>query len=205
MVSIREVIVVEGRYDQNTLRQVVDATVVCTEGFGIFRAPERQEMLRRLAERRGLIVLTDSDGAGSVIRGFLNGIVDPKYVKNAYIPDIFGKEKRKSSPSKEGKLGVEGMSPEVILRALKAAGATIEGEDGTERTHGEAITKANLYRWGLSGGENSREKRRVLQNQLALPERMSAGQLLQVLNIISTKAELEALLTGSDPAALRDR
>ena len=205
MVSIREVIVVEGRYDQNTLRQVVDATVVCTEGFGIFRAPERQEMLRRLAERRGLIVLTDPDGAGSVIRGFLNGIVDPKYVKNAYIPDVFGKEKRKSSPSKEGKLGVEGMSPEVILRALEAAGATFEGEDGKERTHGEAITKADLYRWGLSGGENSRDKRRVLQNQLALPERMSAGQLLQVLNIISTKAELGALHTGSDPAEMQDR
>lgn len=204
MVSVREVIVVEGRYDQNTLRQVVDATVVCTEGFGIFRAPERQEMLRRLAERRGLIVLTDPDGAGSVIRGFLNGIVDPKYIKNAYIPDIYGKEKRKSSPSKEGKLGVEGMSQEIILRALEAAGATMEGLQ--ERSvHGETITKADLFRWGLSGGENSREKRRILQKTLALPERMSAGQLLQVLNIISTKAELEALLKGNGPAETQAR
>ena len=204
MVSVREVIVVEGRYDQNTLRQVVDATVVCTEGFGIFRAPERQEMLRRLAERRGLIVLTDPDGAGSVIRGFLNGIVDPKYIKNAYIPDIYGKEKRKSSPSKEGKLGVEGMSQEIILRALEAAGATMEGLQ--ERpVHGETITKADLFRWGLSGGENSREKRRILQKTLALPERMSAGQLLQVLNIISTKAELEALLKGNGPAETQAR
>ena len=204
MVSVREVIVVEGRYDQNTLRQVVDATVVCTEGFGIFRAPERQEMLRRLAERRGLIVLTDSDGAGSVIRGFLNGIVDPKYVKNAYIPDVFGKEKRKNSPSKEGKLGVEGMRPEVLLRALETAGATIEGLD-EKPLHGENITKADLFRWGLSGGENSREKRRILQKTLALPERMSAGQLLQVLNVISTKAEIESLLTAADPAESQDR
>ena len=204
MVSIREVIVVEGKYDQNTLRQVVDAAVVCTEGFGIFRAPDRQEMLRRLAERRGIIILTDSDGAGSVIRGFLNGIVDPKYVKNAYIPDIPGKEKRKSSPSKEGKLGVEGMSPEILLRALEAAGATMDG--GCERKiHAEPVTKADLYRWGLSGGENSREKRRILQKTLALPERMSAGQLLQVLNIISTKAELEALLTENGPAKTQAR
>ena len=205
MVSVREVIVVEGRYDQNTLRQVVDATVVCTEGFGIFRAPERQDMLRRLAERRGIIVLTDSDGAGSVIRGFLNGIVDPKYVKNAYIPDIPGKEKRKSSPSKEGKLGVEGMSPEILLRALEHAGATFDGETKETPLHGEPITKTDLYRWGLSGGANSREKRRVLQKQLALPERMSASQLLQVLNIISTKAELETMLTAPDPAETPDR
>ena len=200
MIKVKEVIVVEGRYDQNTLRQVVDATVVCTEGFGIFRAPERQEMLRRLAERRGLVILTDPDGAGGVIRGFLNGIVDPRYIKNAYIPDIFGKEKRKSSPSREGKLGVEGMRPEVLLRALEIAGATIEGEE--ERSGGRAaeeITKADLFRWGLSGGDRSREKRHILQRTLALPERMSASQLLQVLNIISTKTELEALFNSSDP------
>ena len=106
MVSVKEVLVVEGRYDKNTLSQIVDATIVCTDGFSIFRAPERQEMLRRLAERRGLIILTDSDGAGRVIRGFLNGIVDPKCVKNAFIPDVPGKERRKAAPSKEGKLGV---------------------------------------------------------------------------------------------------
>lgn len=205
MVQIKEVIVVEGRYDQNTLRQVVDATVVCTEGFGIFRAPERQEMLRRLAERRGLIVLTDSDGAGGVIRGFLNGIVDPRYIKNAYIPDIFGKEKRKSSPSKEGKLGVEGMSPEIILRALEMAGATVEGGTESGIRKAEEITKVDLFRWGLSGGENSREKRRILQKALALPERMSAGQLLQVLNVISTRVEIEALLNSGDPKAAPDR
>ena len=203
MVSIREVIVVEGRYDQNTLRQVVDATVVCTDGFGIFREKDKQAMLRRLAERRGLIVFTDPDGAGGVIRGFINGIVDPKYVNNAYIPDSPGKEKRKSSPSREGKLGVEGMRPEVLLRALEAAGATFEGEEPQQRM--EEIRKADLYRWGLSGGEHSREKRRLLQEKLALPERMSAAQLLQVLNIVTTKAELEALFKVSDPEGSPDR
>ena len=202
MVRIREVIVVEGRYDQNTLRQVVDATVVCTEGFGIFREKEKQELLRRLAQRRGLLVLTDSDGAGSVIRGFLNGIVPPEYVKNAYIPDVFGKEKRNSSPSKEGKLGVEGMKPEVLLRALEAAGATVEGQDSPAPR--AEITAADLYRWGLSGGENSRERRRALQKEYALPERLSAKQLRQVLNIISSREELERIFTASDPAETTD-
>jgi len=192
MVSVKEVIVVEGRYDQNTLRQIVDATVLCTEGFGIFREKEKQALLRRLAERRGLIVFTDPDGAGGVIRGFINGIVDPKYVKNAFIPDVFGKEKRKSSPSKEGKLGVEGMKPETILKALAAAGATMD--DCPSVRYGTAITKADLYALGLSGGEGSAEKRRALQRKLALPERMSATQLLQVLNVISSREEIASLL-----------
>ncbi len=190
MVSVKEVLVVEGRYDKNTLSQIVDATIVCTDGFSIFRAPERQEMLRRLAERRGLIILTDSDGAGRVIRGFLNGIVDPKCVKNAFIPDVPGKERRKAAPSKEGKLGVEGMEPEVLLNALRAAGATLDGEPAH---YGAGITAADLYRLGLSGGESSREKRRSLQRTLALPEGLSSKQLLQVLNVIVTKEELEEL------------
>ena len=147
-------------------------------------------MLRRLAERRGLIILTDSDGAGRVIRGFLNGIVDPKYVKNAYIPDIPGKERRKAAPGKEGKLGVEGMTPEVLLNALCAAGATIDGEAAEHRAE---ITAADLYRLGLSGGEGSREKRRALQRALALPEGLSSRQLLQVLNVVTTREELDGL------------
>lgn len=192
MRSVKEVIVVEGRYDVNALRQLVDATVVATDGFQIFKDREKQEMLRSLASRRGLIVLTDSDGAGSVIRGFLCGIVPPEQVKNAYIPDVTGKEKRKSSPSKEGKLGVEGMRPEVLLTALRNAGATMEDVPAPRR--GEAITKADLYRLGLSGGAGSAERRRALQKHLSLPERLSSNQLLAVLNIITTKAELEALL-----------
>ncbi len=193
MVRVKEVIVVEGRYDQNTLRQIVDADVICTDGFGIFRETERQALLRRLAEKRGLIVLTDPDGAGSVIRGFLNGIVDPRYVKNAFIPDIPGKEKRKSSPSREGKLGVEGMRPEVILRALAAAGATM---DEAAAPRSGDITTATLYALGLSGGKDSAEKRRRLQRALGLPERMSAKQLLTALNILASREELAELLAA---------
>ena len=193
MVRVKEVIVVEGRYDQNTLRQIVDADVICTDGFGIFRETERQALLRRLAEKRGLIVLTDPDGAGSVIRGFLNGIVDPRHVKNAFIPDIPGKEKRKSSPSREGKLGVEGMRPEVILRALAAAGATM---DEAAAPRSGDITTATLYALGLSGGKDSAEKRRRLQRALGLPERMSAKQLLTALNILASREELAELLAA---------
>ena len=190
MVRIREVIVVEGRYDRNTLKQIVDAEVVCTDGFAIFRETERQALLRRLAEKRGLIVFTDPDGAGSVIRGFLNGIVDPKLIKNAFVPDIPGKERRKSSPSKEGKLGVEGMTPENILHALKAAGATMDDVSAVPRAE---ITPADLYALGLSGGSDSAAKRRRLQKALDLPERMSAKQLLTALNILVSREELAEL------------
>ena len=194
MVRIREVIVVEGRYDRNTLRQVVDADVVCTDGFAIFREHERQALLRRMAEKRGLVVLTDPDGAGGVIRGFLNGIVDPALVKNAFIPDVPGKEKRKSSPSKEGKLGVEGMKPEVILRALAAAGATMD--DAPAPLREDRLTTADLYALGLSGAANSAEKRRRLQRALALPERMSTKQLLTALNVLCSREELKSVLAS---------
>lgn len=194
MVRVREVIVVEGRYDQNTLRQVVDADILCTDGFAIFRDDERQALLRRLAERRGLIVLTDSDGAGAVIRGFLSGIVPPEKVKHAFIPDIPGKERRKSSPSKEGKLGVEGMPPEVLLRALRAAGATLDDAPDTPRDAG--LTPAELYALGLTGGAGSAEKRRRLQRALELPERMSTKQLLMTLNILVSREELRSILAA---------
>ena len=194
MVRVREVIVVEGRYDQNTLRQIVDADVVCTDGFAIFREAERQKLIRRLAERRGLIVLTDSDGAGRVIRGFLNGIVDPRLVKNAFIPDVPGKEKRKSSPSKEGTLGVEGMTPEIILNALRSCGATMDDAPGAAPRGG--LTPADLYALGLTGAYNSAEKRRRLRKALDLPEQMSTKQLLTALNILVTREELETLLAA---------
>lgn len=196
MISVKEVIVVEGRYDCNTLRQVVDAVIVTTEGFGIFRDKEKQAMLRALAERRGLILLTDPDGAGQVIRGFLRGIVDPAYVKDAYIPDLIGKERRKTAPSKEGKLGVEGMKPETLLRALRMAGATLLDAEGA-LPEPAALTKADLYRLGLVGGDGSAEKRKTLQRRLSLPERLSANQLLRVLNVITTKRELEEMLFQS--------
>ncbi|MBR1496000.1 MAG: DUF4093 domain-containing protein [Oscillospiraceae bacterium] len=191
MERVREAIVVEGRYDKNALRQVVEATVVCTDGFGIFRDREKQALLRRLAEERGLVVLTDSDGAGQRIRGFISGITDPRYVKHAFIPDIPGKERRKSAPSKEGTLGVEGMRPEILLAALRRAGASF-GEAPSPAPGG--IRPGDLYRLGLSGGEGSAEKRRALQKRLGLPARMSVGQLRETLGALYTLPELEALV-----------
>ena len=196
MISVKEVIVVEGRYDRNTLSQVFDAVIVETSGFGVFNDREKLALLRRLAEARGLVVLTDSDGAGFVIRNFLKGAIDPALVKQAYIPDIAGRERRKRAPSKEGKLGVEGMKPEVLIEALRRAGATLGGEEPARRAGG--ITKATLYELGLSGGPGSAEKRRALLKELDLPEKLSANALLDVLNTLYTEAELREI-TGSVP------
>ena len=196
MISVKEVIVVEGRYDRNTLSQVFDAVIVETSGFGVFNDREKLALLRRLAEARGLVVLTDSDGAGFVIRNFLKGAIDPALVKQAYIPDIAGRERRKRAPSKEGKLGVEGMKPEVLIEALRRAGATLGGEEPARRAGG--ITKAMLYELGLSGGPGSAEKRRALLKELDLPEKLSANALLDVLNALYTEAELREI-TGSVP------
>ena len=150
MRKVREVILVEGRYDKNTLLQVVDATVMESQGFGIFNDRQKQKLLRSLAEKRGLIILTDSDGAGFVIRNFVRSCVDPALVKHAYIPDRYGKEKRKRAPSREGKLGVEGMPPQVLLEALERAGASFEDEADTGEKQ-DPITRLDLYRAGLSG------------------------------------------------------
>ena len=196
MYRVKEVIVVEGRYDRNTLSQVFDAVIVETSGFGVFNDREKLALLRRLAEARGLVVLTDSDGAGFVIRNFLKGAIDPALVKQAYIPDIAGRERRKRAPSKEGKLGVEGMKPEVLIEALRRAGATLGGEEPARRAGG--ITKATLYELGLSGGPGSAEKRRALLKELDLPEKLSANALLDVLNALYTEAELREI-TGSVP------
>ena len=194
MLRIKEAIVVEGRYDKNTLSQLVDAVILETSGFAIFKDDERLALLRRLAERQGLIILTDSDGAGFVIRNYLKGAVDPSLVKHAYIPDRMGKEKRKRSPGKEGKLGVEGMEPEILLRALEQAGATFEDEGGQTMSREETpITKAELYALGLSGGQGSKEKRAALLKALDLPERLSANALLDVLNALYGREELLAI------------
>lgn len=183
MVKIREAIVVEGRYDKNTLRQIVDAPIFETHGFGIFKNKEQMALLRAAAERRGLIVFTDSDGAGFVIRNHIKSAIPGKHLKHAYIPDIPGKEKRKAAAGKEGKLGVEGMTKDVILASLKAAGATFE--EGTESRFG-GITKQDLCELGLSGGAESSEKRLKLQKKLGFPEHMSANALLQALNVLYT-------------------
>ena len=193
MVKIREAIVVEGRYDKNTLSQIVDAPILETSGFGIFKDKKQMELLRKVAKLRGLIVFTDSDGAGFVIRNHLKSAIDGRFLKHAYIPDIPGKERRKSAPGKEGKLGVEGMSPEIILQALRRAGATIEGENAPSRN---SITKQDLMELGLSGGANSAEKRRKLLQNLDLPEHMSANAMLQALNLLYSLEELTAVTAG---------
>jgi ribonuclease M5 len=187
MVKIKEAIVVEGRYDKNTVSQIVDTAIIETNGFGIFSDKEKIELLRRIAEKRGLIIFTDSDGAGFVIRGHLNGMLGKDNIKQAYIPDIYGREKRKRSDSKEGKLGVEGMTPQVIIDALKRAGATFE--DSEESENSEKITKCDLFALGLSGGKNSSEERKKLMKKLNLPENMSPNALLDVLNSIYTRDE----------------
>ena len=193
MVRIREAIVVEGRYDKNTLSQIVDAPILETSGFGIFKDKKQMELLRKVAKLRGIIVFTDSDGAGFVIRNHLKSAIDGRFLKHAYIPDIPGKERRKSAPGKEGKLGVEGMSPEIILQALRRAGATVEGENAPSRN---SITKQDLMELGLSGGANSAEKRRRLLQNLDLPEHMSANAMLQALNLLYSLEELTAVTAG---------
>lgn len=191
MVRIKEAIVVEGRYDKNTLCQIVDAPILETAGFGIFKDKQQMALLRRVAEKRGLIVFTDSDGAGFVIRNHIKSAIPAKYLKHAYIPDIPGKEKRKSTPGKEGKLGVEGMTKEVILEALRKAGATIEGESAAES---RGITKQDLMALGLSGGPDAGAKRLALLKKLNLPEHMSANAMLQALNLLYSLEELEQIL-----------
>ena len=197
MLRIREAIVVEGRYDKNTLSQLVDTVIVETSGFGIFKDKERLALLRRLAEKRGLIVLTDPDGAGFVIRGHLRGSLPPDRVKHAYVPDIYGKERRKRQGGKEGKLGVEGMRPQVLEAALRRAGATFLDEGGEDTAPaGRPITKADLFALGLSGGPGSGEKRRALLQRLELPEHLSPNAMLEVLNALFTREELNGLLRG---------
>ena len=191
MIKIKEAIVVEGRYDKNTLSQIVDAPILETAGFGIFKDKQQMTLLRRVAETRGLIVFTDSDGAGFVIRNHIKSAIPGKYLKHAYIPDIMGKEKRKAAPGKEGKLGVEGMSREIILEALRRAGATIEGE---EAPAARQITKQDLMALGLSGGPDAGAKRLALLKKLNLPEHMSANAMLQALNLLCSPEELNAIL-----------
>ena len=191
MVKIKEAIVVEGRYDKNTLSQIVDAPILETNGFGIFKDKAQMKLLRQVAEKRGLIVFTDADGAGFVIRNHIKSAIPGKYLKHAYTPDVFGKERRKATPGKEGKLGVEGMRPEIIIDALKKAGATIEGEEILSQNQ---ITKQDLMDLGLSGGVDASTKRLALLKSLGLPERMSANAMLQALNLLYTLDELTAIM-----------
>jgi len=192
MVKIRQAIVVEGRYDKNTLSQVVDAPILETSGFGIMKDKAQLELLRKVAKKRGLIVFTDSDGAGFVIRNFLKSAIEPQYLLHAYIPDIPGKERRKAAPGKEGKLGVEGMTPETIIDCLRRAGADFEGEETSRRT--PQITKADLFDLGLSGGPDSKAKRQALLKKLDLPEHMSSNALLQALNLLYSLEQIKQIV-----------
>ena len=191
MVKIKEAILVEGRYDKNTLSQIVDAPILETAGFGIFKDKKQMQLLRQVAEKRGLIVFTDSDGAGFVIRNHIKSAIPAKYLKHAYIPDIAGKERRKREAGKEGKLGVEGMTKDVILESLRRAGATIEGENVPVQ---QSITKQDMMELGLSGGAGSSEKRAALLKKLNLPEHMSANALLQALNLLYHYDELQRIV-----------
>ena len=193
MLKIKEAIVVEGRYDKNTLAQLVDAPILETSGFGIMKDKQQLKLMRKIAETRGLIVFTDSDGAGFVIRNYLKGVIPAKYLRHAYIPDIPGKERRKSAPGKEGKLGVEGMTPQVILDALRKAGATVLGEESVHSTGN--ITKQDMMELGLSGGTDSSYLRKTLLKKLDMPEHMSANALLQALNLLYTLDELREILS----------
>ena len=191
MVKIKQAIVVEGKYDQNTLSQLVDATIFQTRGFGVMHDKALLELLRKAARTTGLIIFTDSDGAGFVIRNFLKGALPKEGVLHAYIPDIPGKEKRKRAPGKEGLLGVEGMTKEILLSALENAGADLGGE--AEKRPGDTITKFDLYTAGLSGKPDSASKRAAFLEKLRFPAHMSANALLDALNLLYTREEFLSL------------
>lgn len=182
MIKIKQAVIVEGKYDKIKLSGIIDAPIIQTDGFGIFKDKELQKLIRILAEKRGILVLTDSDSAGFKIRSFIGSTVDQKRIKHAYIPDIFGKEKRKTEPSKEGKLGVEGVSEEVIVKALENAGVLYENAPEPERP----ITKIDLYNAGFTGSEDSVSKRAALLRYYGLPSRLTSNALVKVLNCITT-------------------
>lgn len=193
MIAIKEAIIVEGRYDKNKLAQIVDTTILETGGFQVFNKAEMRELFRMIADKRGLIVLTDSDAAGFMIRNHLRGVIPKDKLKHAYIPQINGKERRKTQASKEGFLGVEGMDDEIIIKALISAGATIIGQE-TKKTQDRTITKTDFYNDGLSGGEDSALRREKLLKLCSLPSHMTANALIEALNILVTYDEYRELV-----------
>lgn len=187
MIAIQEIIVVEGKYDKIRLSRTVDAVIVTTDGFGLYKNKEKLEMLRRMAQKRGIIVLTDSDSAGFRIRGYLRQCLGDVNIKHAYIPEIKGKEKRKARAGREGLLGVEGVSDGIIIEALNKANAT-------PKTPDRPITKARLYEDGLVGKPDSAQKRRELARKMGLPPRLSANAMLDVINSLYSKEEYENII-----------
>lgn len=194
MLKTDKVIVVEGKYDAIRLANIVDAAILRTEGFGVFKDKEKQELLRTLGEKRGLLVLTDGDSAGMLIRNYIRNIVPAEQITDVYVPDLYGKEKRKDKPSKEGKLGVEGIPDDILIEALKKAGVTEEGDVRPAVSNERLITRMDFYRDGLAGGPNSKAKRLALQSALGLPERMTGKQLLRIINMMVSYDEFRALV-----------
>lgn len=191
MITLNQAVIVEGKYDKIKLENILDAVILTTDGFGVFKDKEKQRLIRRLARERGIVVLTDSDSAGFVIRGFLGGIVPPQQITNVYIPDIFGKEKRKAAPSKEGKLGVEGMETERIVEALEKAGVLCRQTD-TQNPSRRQVTKTDLFEDGFSGQADSAARRKMLLKALDLPERLSANAMLKMINTFLTYSDYKA-------------
>lgn len=200
MIKLRQTVIVEGKYDKIRLSSLIDAPILQTDGFAVFKDKEKLQLIRRAAEKNGILILTDSDSAGFRIRSFLSGCVPPETVKHAYIPDILGKERRKTEHSKEGKLGVEGMKTEALVEALNKAGVLCEEESESEKRR--QITVTDLFEDGVSGGQNSRALKAALLRYLDLPERLSTSSLLQVLNTILTfdeyKQAIAAIKGGTD-------
>lgn len=194
MIKIKQAIITEGRYDKIRLSSIVDTVIVCTDGFSIYKDKEKQELIKALALKTGIIIFTDSDSAGFQIRSFIRGFVKQGEVLNAVIPDVYGKERRKPQPSKEGKLGVEGIPCEALLQSLRAAGA-VPAEGGAQG--GEPLTRADLMGLGLIGAAGSAERRRALQRRLGLPELLSVSLLLETVNRLYGRDEfLKAAANG---------
>ena len=191
MIKLKQAVIVEGRYDKIKLKNIIDAPIIETNGFRIFNDKQRQSLIRQIAEKRGILIMTDSDGAGFVIRNFLKGTVDKSKIKNCYIPQLSGKEKRKVRGSAEGFLGVEGVPDEVIIEAVRKSGADIVGEEAQER---KEITKADLYSLGLTGTENSAQKRKQLLDKLNLPGYLSTNAMLTALNCLYSLEELKNII-----------
>lgn len=192
MIKLNEAVIVEGRYDKILLRGFIDAPIIETGGFRVFKDKEKQKLIRKLSETRGIIIMTDSDSAGFVIRNFLRGIVPAGKIKHCYIPQIRGKEKRKSEVSKEGYLGVEGLDEKTIIEALERSGVNICSKSA--ETEFEEITKADFYELGLSGKENSAKLREKLLKKLGMPTYLSANAFLAVLNCFYSKKDLLDIL-----------
>ena len=189
MIHLKQAVIVEGKYDKIKLSSIVDALIITTDGFSVFKNKEKIALIKEMAERDGVIVLTDSDSAGFKIRNYIKGCTQKGKITNIYIPDIFGKEKRKAAPSKEGKLGVEGIPSQILVEAFEKAGVTVSDSDYVKK---EEITRIRLFDDGFIGRENSNEKRKKLLKALSLPSLLSTGAMLEVLNSMFTIEEYEA-------------